>query len=113
MTSLATYSMSPYKDITDEEINSAEFKEFSNFYYYDFMVLEDIYQNGEMFKIERNMDLKIKKNLDDTQKEYFLREKMKLIKEELGEQSLKEDEIEELKLKVSKLKCNDDIKKRK
>ena len=34
----------PYKDITDEEINSAEFKEFSNFYYYDFMVLEDIYQ---------------------------------------------------------------------
>lgn len=76
------------------------------------MLLEDIYQKSEMFKIERNIDLKIKQNLDETQKEYFLREKMKLIKEELGEKSLKDDEIDELKDKVSDLECNDNIKQR-
>ena len=76
------------------------------------MLLEDIYQNGEMFKIERNIDLKIKQNMDETQKEYFLREKMKLIKEELGEKSIKDDEIEELRASASKLNCNDKTKER-
>lgn len=76
------------------------------------MLLEDIYQNGEMFKIERNIDLKIKHDMDETQKEYFLREKMKLIKEELGEKSIKDDEIEDLRNAVSELKCNDKIKER-
>ena len=33
-----------FKDIDDKDMASAEFKDFSNFYYYDFMVLEDIYQ---------------------------------------------------------------------
>jgi len=76
------------------------------------MILEDIYQNDEMFKIERNMDLKIKQNMDETQREYFLREKMRMIKEELGEKSLKEDEIDELKNRTNLLKCNDKIKER-
>lgn len=76
------------------------------------MLLEDIYQKSEMFKLERNIDLKIKQNLDDTQKEYFLREKIKLIKEELGEKSLKDDDIDQLKEKVSKLECNDNVKER-
>jgi len=76
------------------------------------MLLEDIYQNSEMFKIERNMDLKIKQNMDQTQKEYFLREKMKLIKEELGEKSNKDDEIDNLKERTKKLKCSKKIKER-
>lgn len=33
-----------YKDITEEDMKTNEFKELANFYYYDFMVLEDIYQ---------------------------------------------------------------------
>lgn len=76
------------------------------------MLLEDIYKKGEMFKIERNIDLKVKQNLDDTQKEYFLREKMKLIKEELGEKAIKDDDIDQLKEKVSSLECNDSIKQK-
>ena len=76
------------------------------------MILEAIYQNDEMFKIERNMDLKIKQTMDDAQKEYFLKEKMRLIKEELGEKSIKDDEIEVLKQRTNELNCDDKIKAR-
>ena len=55
------------------------------------MLLKDIYKDKEIFDIERNLDLKVKKEIDNSQKEYFLREKMKLIKEELGESDLKEE----------------------
>jgi len=76
------------------------------------MILEAIYQNDEMFKIERNMDLKVKQTMDDAQKEYFLKEKMRLIKEELGEKSIKDDEIEVLKQRTNDLNCDDKIKAR-
>ncbi len=74
------------------------------------MLLEDIYKKTEIFKIERNIDLKVKQNLDETQKEYFLKEKMRLIQEELGES--KDSEYSELKNKVSSLKCNPTVKER-
>ena len=76
------------------------------------MLLEDIYKDEEMFRIERKMDMKIKKEIDDTQKEYLLREKMKLIKEELGESSIKDNEIDILKKRIDKLACPKKIKER-
>lgn len=75
------------------------------------ILLSDIYLDKSKFKIETDLDLKVKKELDDTQKEYFLREKLKLIKEELKD-TTKESEIDLLKSKVDKLNCSDDVKKR-
>ena len=63
------------------------------------MILEDIYSEKESYEIEKEIDLKVKKNMDDTQKDYLLREKLKVIKEELGEVSSKDDEIEKIKNK--------------
>ena len=76
------------------------------------MVLEDIYKDEEMFDVEKNIDLKVKKNIDDNQKEYLLREKIKYIKEELGDTSLKEDEVEEIKNKIMMLKAPENIIRR-
>ena len=76
------------------------------------MLLKDIYKEKEMFRIERNLDMKIKKEIDDTQKEYLLREKIKLIKEELGDNSIKDNEIDTLRNRIKKLDCNDKIKER-
>lgn len=76
------------------------------------MILEDIYKDEEMFDVEKNIDLKVKKNIDDNQKEYLLREKIKYIKEELGDTTLKEDEIEEIRTKISSLKAPEKIKNR-
>jgi len=76
------------------------------------MILNDIYKEEEMFNIEKNLDLKVKKELDNSQKEYLLREKMKVIKEELGDISLKDDEIFKLRERLNNLECNDYIKRR-
>ena len=76
------------------------------------MLLKDIYKENEMFQIERNLDLKIKKEIDDTQKEFLLREKMKLIKQELGDNSVKVNEIDDLKKRIKELDCNEKIKER-
>lgn len=74
------------------------------------LLLSDIYADKEMFDIEKNLDAKVKKELDSTQKEYFLREKMKLIKEELGDSKTRDNEVDLLKRKVYNLKCSKQIK---
>ena len=73
------------------------------------MLLEDINKELNIFEIERKIDLDLKKSLDKSQKEFILREKIRLIKEELGDISSKDDDIEELKDKVSKLKAPKNI----
>lgn len=67
------------------------------------MLLEDISINIKLFNLEKSIDNKVRKELDNNQKEYILREKIKKIKEELGEVSDKDDEIEFLKERTKKL----------
>ena len=76
------------------------------------MILEDIYKEEEMFDIEKEIDLKVKRSIDDNQKEFLLREKMKLIKEELGDTTLKEDEVDELKERIENIGAPEKIKER-
>lgn len=75
-------------------------------------ILEDIYKEEELFFIEKELDQKVKQEIDQNQREFILREKMKTIKEELGDISLKDDEIEELKQKIEQLEASEKIKKR-
>lgn len=65
------------------------------------MILKDIYQEQEMFQLEKTIDAKVRNEMDRSQKEYFLHEKLKILKEELGESTLKEDEIEKIKARIS------------
>lgn len=74
------------------------------------MILEDIYSEEEAFELEKKIELKVKRNLEDSQKEYLLREKIKLIKEELGEISCKDAEINSIKDKIENLNVNQRIK---
>lgn len=76
------------------------------------MILEDIYKDEQLFEIEKKLDSKVKKEIDNSQKEYLLREKVKLIKEELGESSYIDNEVDNLRDKVNALKCSDKIKDR-
>lgn len=52
------------------------------------MILEDIYQEKEKFDIEKSIDLKVKQGIEDTQKQYLLREKIKMLQQELGDSNL-------------------------
>ena len=76
------------------------------------MILEDIYKQQELYEIDKKIDSDIKKTLDDNQKEFILREKLRIIKEELGDGNYKETEIEELKEKINTLKAPNQIKER-
>lgn len=76
------------------------------------MILEDIYTEKESFNIEKELDSRIKIELDKNQKEFMLREKIKIIKQDLGELSIKDEEITKLNNKLKELKCTDKIKNR-
>ena len=62
--------------------------------------------------LENEIESKLKLNLDESQREYVLREKLKVIKKELHEDTSKEDEIDGLNKKIASLKIDDDIKER-
>lgn len=76
------------------------------------MILEDVYEEQELFDIERQIDQKVKKRIDNSQKDYLLHEKMNVIKEELGEHSLKEDEVSGLRKRLEELEAPEKIKTR-
>ena len=54
----------------------------------------------------------LKKELDNTQKEFILKEKIKFIKRELGEKSGKEVEVDEIYEQLNKQKYPENIKNR-
>ena len=74
------------------------------------MLLEDFNNQKEIYKVEQKLDIKLKKQIDDNQKEFLLREKMKLIKEELGDISSFETDLDKLKYELSKLNAPNNIK---
>lgn len=77
-----------------------------------YSLLEDIYSEKELFEIDRTIDNRVKQELDQNQKEYMLREKIKLLREELGENSSKEEEIAKLLEATTKLSAPVTIKNR-
>lgn len=74
------------------------------------MLFEDIKTEEEIVELDKKIEFKLKQSLDNTQKEYILREKMRLIKEELGEADSKENDIEDLRKKILNLSCPEKIK---
>ncbi len=63
-------------------------------------VLEDLYKQQMFKELEIKIENTVKKNINESQKEYYLREKMKAIQEELGEKAKRESEIDELRRKI-------------
>lgn len=63
-------------------------------------LVEDIKKENEFFKLDAKIEEEVRKSINDSQKEYYLREKMKVIQNELGDKARKETEIDELKAKI-------------
>lgn len=76
------------------------------------MLLQDINDEMDIINLENKIDDDLRQKIEDTQKEYFLREKIKIIKEELGDLNSKEDEIQTLRDKVNRINCPLNIKNR-
>lgn len=60
--------------------------------------------------LEAEIQEKLQKEVDKNQREYYLREEMKVISDELGEGENPAEEADEYRNKISSLKCNDKIK---
>lgn len=76
------------------------------------LIINKINEELENFKIEKELESKVKRNFDESQREFLLREKLKVIKQELGDISIKEDSNDELKEKIEKLDAPTKIKNR-
>ena len=63
-------------------------------------ILEDFAKVKMIADLERNINEEVKRSIDESQKEYYLRERMRAIQNELGDKVKKEDEIEELRAKI-------------
>lgn len=65
-------------------------------------------RENEILKLQNYLSAKLKENMDKTQKEYYLREQMKVISQELGEDSDPMSEAREYKEKLKKLVLPED-----
>lgn len=83
------------------------------------LLIEDLNKEIETVKLENEIELTLKEKIDSSQREYLLREKIRIIKEELGESTIKDGEIEELKNRINngnllnkvKIRLNDELKR--
>lgn len=76
------------------------------------LVIEDLNKEIETVKLENEIELSLKEKIDASQREYLLREKIRIIKEELGEFTIKDTEIENLKSRILDKKLPSKVRKR-
>ena len=67
-----------------------------------------IREEAELLDCEMKIHKKVRSNLNQNQKEYYLREQIRVIREELGDS----DDTDEYFDKISALKCSDEVKEK-
>ncbi len=65
-------------------------------------LLETLVKEIEILEVERNINHKVRQQIDKSQKEYYLREQLKAIQNELGEGEQHNDDIQEYREKIEK-----------
>lgn len=68
------------------------------------MILEDLRKQKYFASLESKIDEEVKRSINEAQKEYYLREKMKAIQDELGDKAKKETDIDVLRKKIKEAK---------
>ncbi|MEI4800091.1 endopeptidase La [Bacillus sp. FJAT-51639] len=70
-----------------------------------------IQDEKELLNLEKKIGQQVKRSMERTQKEYFLREQMKAIQKELGDKEGKGGEVEELREKIEESGMPEETKK--
>ncbi|ANF98076.1 endopeptidase La [Paenibacillus bovis] len=66
-------------------------------------LLDILHSEREVLELERKISQRVKKQMEKTQREYYLREQMKAIQKELGEKEGRAGEAEELRQQLAEL----------
>ena len=75
-------------------------------------LINDLDKEIETSELENEIELSLKEKIDASQREYLLREKIRIIKEELGESTIKDTEIDDLKRKINEKDLPERVRKR-
>ncbi len=75
-------------------------------------LLRILYQETEILEIEKDINSKVRKQIDKVQKEYYLREQMKAIQNELGDRDGIAGEVEEYKARLEKAGLPEEAEKK-
>lgn len=75
-------------------------------------LLTFLVQENELIHLEMTLNQRVKAAIDKSQKEYFLREKIKVIRKELGEEVDKDAELDELEQKIEVSLMPETVKER-
>jgi ATP-dependent Lon protease len=75
------------------------------------LVLELLNRKREILKLSSKIDSAVKGEMSKTQREYYLRQQLKAIKEELGEMGEEEEELDELAERLKKAGLPPDVEK--
>ena len=73
-------------------------------------LIKEIAVESAVIELENKIEEEVKKGLDDSQKEFLLKEKIKIINKELGVANIKDEEITSIKERILKGKFPDRIK---
>lgn len=76
------------------------------------VVLDFLNRELELLELERKINVRVKKQIERTQKEYYLREQMKAIQKELGEKDDRSEEAEEFRTKIKQMCLPKDIEEK-
>lgn len=74
-------------------------------------LIEMIHNEKEVLSLEKKIGQRVKKSMERTQKEYYLREQLKAIQKELGDKEGKTAEVAELLEKIEKAGMTESAKK--
>ncbi|MCL2766595.1 MAG: endopeptidase La [Peptococcaceae bacterium] len=66
----------------------------------------------DIVELERKINIRVRKQMEKTQKEYYLREQIKAIQRELGEKEDRTSESEDLKDKIAKAKLPKEVEEK-
>ncbi|MDX5476474.1 MAG: LON peptidase substrate-binding domain-containing protein, partial [Bacillaceae bacterium] len=72
-------------------------------------VINFVNNEKEVLQLEKKIGLRVKRSMERTQKEYYLREQMKAIQKELGDKEGKTGEVEDLKARVEKAQMPESV----
>ena len=76
------------------------------------LVISLLKREKDILDIDAKINEKVKANIDENQREYYLREQIKVINEELYGSEGPEEESDKYYAKIDALKANDEVKKR-
>ncbi len=76
------------------------------------VIYEMLLSEIEILEVEKDINDKVRSQINQLQKEYYLREQLKVIREELGEDHSGDSEVEEMRASLKKLKASKKVKEK-